>query len=152
MERAEAAGMDAAIYGWPLSDGSRGSVIVEQGVEDFGKFGSIDEADQGFASVGMLKFFDRFALDLSNAFAGDLHQTKLAHGQDGVAGAIGFHGGLQSGEQFVLLFGIAHVDKINDNDASHVAQSYLAGEFIHGFEVHFEHVLFSILLVEGGTA
>ena len=86
MERAEAAGMDAAVYGWPLGDGPRGSVIVEQGVEDFGKFGSVDKADQGFASVGVLKFFDRFALDLSNAFSGDLED--LADLFEGVGIAI----------------------------------------------------------------
>ena len=61
------------------------------------------------------------------------------------------HGGLQSGEQFVLLFRIAHVYKIDDNNSTHIAQSHLSCNLINGFEVHLKHIFFAILLVVGGA-
>ena len=87
----------------------------------------------------------------TNAFTGNLHQTKFTHWQDGMSCTVCLHGSLQSSEQFVLLLWVAHVDKVDHNNPTHIAQSHLTCDFINGFEVHFEHIFLAILLVEGGA-
>ncbi len=51
-------------------------------------------------------------------------------------GPIFFHKFLHLGEQVVTVFAFVHIDKIDDDNTSHIAQTQLAGNFFGGRDIH----------------
>ena len=77
-----------------------------------------------------------------HSLTGDLHQSKLTEGQDGVASLVARHLGTHYVIQLLAVVGFLHVDEVNDDDAAHIAQTELAGDFLGGFDIDLEGSVF----------
>ncbi len=53
-----------------------------------------------------------------------------------------FESELQRGENFFAVAALFHVDEVDDDDAAEVAQTNLADDFLHGFEVGLDDGVF----------
>src|ERR1051325_3806264 len=67
--------------------------------------------------------------------AGNLHNTELTEGKNGMFGAVVFHSFAHTLEQDLAVLLPAHVNEVNDNDASHIAEAQLAGYFSRGLGI-----------------
>lgn len=83
----------------------------------------------------------------TDTLARNLHQPELAQRQDGVAGLVPFHLLRHDVEEFLAILGLVHVDKIDNHDAPHVAQSQLAGYLLGALYVDLQG---GILLATAG--
>ena len=48
-------------------------------------------------------------------------------------------------EQLLAMFRRVHVDKVDDNDASHVPQAQLTCDFVGGADIHVQGIFFLIV-------
>src|SRR5690554_7398280 len=72
-----------------------------------------------------------------HSLAGDLYQSKFAGWQNFVLSSVIFH---FIAKMIIKLFAmgcICHIDKVDDNDSSHIAQSQLSGNFSSSYHIHF---------------
>ena len=74
--------------------------------------------------------------------AGDLHQAEFAERQDGVACFVALHFFAHDIEQLFAVFGFLHVDEVNNDDATHVAQPQLAGYLLGRLDVYLQGGVF----------
>lgn len=89
----------------------------------------------------------------SYALSCDLHQSELRQRQDVVAGTVVLHVLAHALVEQLAVFRQIHVDEVDDDDASHVAQSELPCQFVGSAQVGFQCVLFlSVLLLSSCTA
>ena len=107
-------------------------------------FDLVNEEDSG-ADLAFAGAHRAFLLHLhlglgAYALTCDLNEAKLRRGKDGVFGTVVRHGLDQGIKQVLAVFGFVHVDKVDDDDAAHVAQTQLAGDFLGGFDVDFKGV------------
>ena len=76
------------------------------------------------------------------SLAGDLHESEFRKWQDVVARTVVLHVLAHALIEFLPVFWLIHVDEVNYNDASHVAQSQLSGQLVGCSEVNVECIYF----------
>ena len=59
----------------------------------------------------------------TDALSGDLHESELAQRQDVVAGTVALHDLCHVFVELLVVFRAVHVDEIDHDDATHIAQS-----------------------------
>ena len=73
--------------------------------------------------------------------AGDLHQSELAKRENVVAGTVVSHHLTHVVVKSLSVLSLSHVDVVDDDDSTHIAQAQLAGDFIGSTKVHIEGVV-----------
>ena len=80
----------------------------------------------------------------ADALTRDLHESELAEREDVVTRTVICHHFAHVFEELLTMFGLVHVDKVDDDDATHVAQAQLPGYLVGGTEVDLKRVAFLI--------
>ena len=89
----------------------------------------------------------------AHTLARNLHQSELAQRQDVVTRAILLHVLAHALIEQLSVLGEVHVDKVNDDDASHVAQSQLACQLVGCTQVGLQCVGFlSVFFLDARSA
>ena len=78
----------------------------------------------------------------AQALAAHFHQTKARDSAHLDPCPIGFQTIFHPLFNGIVVAAIFHVDEVDDNQTSQVAQTQLAGHFIRGLEVGFQRCLF----------
>src|ERR1700686_4202350 len=98
-----------------------------------------DHAGAGAIRAGLAEH----ALEsLLGALAGDAHQAKFVEGQRFRRRFIFFEGLLQREQNFVAVAALFHVDEVDHDDAAQIAQTNLAHDFLHRFQIGFDDGVF----------
>ncbi len=144
---------------------SPGQKGIDKGVDDQGKvflilfadqeaqvvFNIIGKQDGGSDFAGAVAngaFFKDLDIHLGpDPLPGNLNQAELAGWQDGMFGAVAFHFIAQFLKQFSTVHPLGQVDKVDHDDASHIAQPQLPGYFGSCFEVDFQCVGLLVLVL-----
>ena len=71
---------------------------------------------------------------------GDLHQSEFTQRQNRMFRPVDFHTGFHFIIQFLPVFGQLHIDKINNDDASHIPQLQLPGHLFCGRQINFQGI------------
>src|ERR1700738_4926122 len=79
---------------------------------------------------------------LLGAFASDAHQDKFVEAQRFRRRFIFFEGLLQREQNFVAVAALLHVDEVDHDDAAEIAQTNLAHDFFHRFQIGFDNGVF----------
>ena len=82
--------------------------------------------------AGFIAFYIHLGL---HALPGNLHEAKLADGQNTVAGTGGVYGGIQCLLQGFFFFGPRHIYKIYHNNTAQIPQPHLPRYFLCCFQV-----------------
>ena len=104
------------------------------------------------AEAGRTRFLDIYVDSWAHSLACYLHQSELAQRQDVVACAVVFHLLAHPFVEHLPVFGKVHVDEVHHDDASHVAQSQLAGYLVGSSEVRLECVLLLSVFLLGAVS
>ena len=78
------------------------------------------------------------------ALACNLHQSEFAQGEDVVLGAVALHVLAHPFVELLAILCCVHVDEIDNDDAAHVAQPKLSGQFVGSAQVHLDGVHFLV--------
>ena len=77
--------------------------------------------DFPFAETGRAVFVGGYVHSGTHTLTGNLHQTEFAEGQDVVLCTVFLHVLTHAFVQFLAVFGKVHVDKIDNDDSSHIS-------------------------------
>ena len=113
-----------------------------------GRFGRTDVAGAGTARAGNVAGFGK---GRTQALARQFHQAEAADLAHLDAGAVETQGVAQAVLDFALGLAVFHVDEVDDDQATQVAQTQLAGQFIGGFEVGLERRFLDVGTFGGTT-
>src|ERR1700688_1222510 len=98
-----------------------------------------DHAGAGAIRAGLA---EHALKSLLGAFASDAHQAKFVEGQRFRRRFIFFEGLLQREQHLCAVAALFHVDEVDDNDAAQIAQTNLAHDFLHRFQIGFDDGVF----------
>ena len=90
-----------------------------------------------------------FAQSGTQSLATHLHQAEFADGAKLHTGTVLAQGVAQAVFHFAAVFRFVHVDKVNDDQATQVAQAHLASDLIGGFQVGAGGGFFDIATFDG---
>jgi hypothetical protein len=90
-----------------------------------------------------------FAQRRAQALAAHFHQAELADGAELHTGAVLAQGIAQAVFHFAAVAGLFHVDKVDDDQATQIAQTHLAGHFVGGFQVGAGRGFFDVAATDG---
>src|SRR6266446_7263269 len=79
---------------------------------------------------------------LLGALAGDADETEFVEGKRFRGRFVLLEGHLQSGQNLFAVAALFHVNEVHDDDAAEVAQTDLADDLLHGFEVGLDDGVF----------
>jgi len=101
--------------------------------------GTLDHAGSLAGGAGNAKGALERLLD---ALAGDGDQAKIVELENLGGGAIGLEGFFKSGENLEAILAFVHIDEVDDDDASEVAEANLANDLRDRIEVGFDDGVF----------
>ena len=76
---------------------------------------------------------------LLHLFPGDLDQAQIGEAEDVGAGLVPAHLPFEAFEDHLFVLFRLHVDKVDDDDAAHIPQPELAGDFSRRLQIGLEH-------------
>ena len=90
-----------------------------------------------------------FAQGRLQALAAHLEQAELADRAELHAGTVLAQGVAQAVFHFAAVLGLFHVDEVDHDQATQIAQAHLAGHFVSGFEVGAGRGFFDVAALDG---
>ena len=103
--------------------------------------------DGTFTETGGTGLLDVDAHGRSDALTGDLHEAELRQWEDVVLGTVLLHVLTHALVEHLTILGQFHIDKVDDDDTSHIAQSQLACQLVGCSQIGLQGIgLLTVLL------
>ena len=106
-----------------------------------GGFDAPNHAGAGAARTGDVAAFAQGGFQALAAQFQKSETRKFAHLH---AGAVFFERVAQDVFHIALVFGVFHIDEVDDDQTAQVAQAHLSGDFFGGFHIGFERGVFDV--------
>ncbi|CNS44462.1 Uncharacterised protein [Neisseria gonorrhoeae] len=106
-----------------------------------GGFDAADHAGAGAARTGGVAAFAQSGFQ---ALAAQFQKSETGEFAHLYAGAVFFECVAQDVFHIALVFGVFHVDEVDDDQAAQVAQAHLSGDFFGSFHIGFEGGVFDV--------